>query len=194
MMKRPSFALAALAAVTLPSLAQASEGGLPQLDPEWFASQIFWLAVHFAVLYVVAATLILPRIAQALDRRETKLAGDLETADKLGKEASILKTAHEASLSSARTEAQAARAATMAATLADQVAAEKKLGEELARQALAAQERINQASAAMRARMRDVAAEATMDIVTRLSGVAVDRPTADAALGRLLDSQLKEVA
>jgi F-type H+-transporting ATPase subunit b len=194
MMKRPSFALAALAAVTLPSLAQASEGGLPQLNPEWFASQIFWLAVHFAVLYVVATTLILPRIAQALDRRDTKVSGDLETADKLGKEASALKTAHEASLSSARTEAQAARAATVAATLADQVAAEKKLGEELARQALAAQERINQASAAMRARMRDVAAEATMDIVTRLSGVAVDRSAVDAALGRLLDSQLKEVA
>lgn len=194
MMKRPSFALAALAAVTLPSLAQASEGGLPQLNPEWFASQIFWLAVHFAVLYVIATTLILPRIAQALDRRETKLAGDLETADKLGKEAGTLKTAHESSLSSARAEAQAARAATIAATLADQVAAEKKLGEELARQALAAQERINQASAAMRARMRDVAAEATMDIVTRLSGVAVDRPAVDAALGKLLDSQLKEVA
>lgn len=194
MMKRPSFAVAALAAVTLPSLAQASEGGLPQLDPEWFASQIFWLAVHFAVLYVVATTLILPRIAQALDRRETKLAGDLETADKLGKEATTLKTAHEASLSSARTEAQAARAATIAATLADQVAAEKKLGEELARQALSAQERINQASAAMRARMRDVAAEATMEIVARLSGVAVDRPAVDTALGKLLDSQLKEVA
>ena len=46
----------------------------------------------------------------------------------------------------------------------------------------------------MRARMRDVAAEATMEIVARLSGVAVDRPAVDAALGKLLDSQLKEVA
>mgnify|MGYP000041212232 FL=1 len=30
-----------------------SSGGLPQLDPTWFASQIFWLSITFIVLYVI---------------------------------------------------------------------------------------------------------------------------------------------
>ena len=33
----------------------ASSGGLPQFDPAWFPSQLFWLAVTFALLYVIFA-------------------------------------------------------------------------------------------------------------------------------------------
>lgn len=195
MTKRPSFALVATAALTLPSLALANEGGgLPQLDPTWYASEIFWLAAHFVVLYLIASKLILPRIAEALDRRESRISGDLEIAGSLEKESAAVRANHEASLSGARTEAQTTRESALAAALADQVAAEKQLGEELARRALAAQERINQASAAMRTRMRDVAAEAAIEIVARVGGTTIDRPSVDAALSRLLDGQLKEVA
>lgn len=194
MTKRPSFALAVLTAYALPSLAHASEGGLPQLDPTWFPSQIFWLAVHFFVLYLVAAKLILPGIAKSLEQRQTRLAADLDAARTLDREAHAAADAHEASLEGARTEAQATRDASIAAAQAEQVEAEKKLGEDLARKAAAAQERINQASAATRARMRDVAAETAMEIVAKLSGSPVDRQSVDAVLARLLDSQLKEVA
>ncbi len=56
-------------------------GGLPQFDPTWFASQIFWLAVTFAFLYLFFAKKALPDIASALDARETRIRTDIEKAE-----------------------------------------------------------------------------------------------------------------
>jgi F-type H+-transporting ATPase subunit b len=186
--------VALLAFLAVPVQAGAREGGLPQLDPAWFASQIFWLAVHFAALYLVAKHLILPRIAATLDRREGRIAGDLDQADRLNKEAQQAKRDYEAALVGARTEAQKLREQTQAELQAERAKAEHKMAEDAAAKTVAANERIAQASAAMRARMRDVAAEVTQDLVQKVAGVAVDRPAVEAALGRVLDDRLKEVA
>ncbi|MEC7136330.1 MAG: F0F1 ATP synthase subunit B, partial [Pseudomonadota bacterium] len=41
----------------------AESGGMPQLNPEFWVSQIFWLTLTFGVLYIVLAKLILPKIS-----------------------------------------------------------------------------------------------------------------------------------
>lgn len=183
----------ALLSFSLPAKA-AEEGGLPQFDPTWFASQVFWLAVHFIALYIIAAKLILPRLAKSLGNREQRISGDLEQADRLQKEATEARTSYEKVLAEARTSAQAVREQTLAQAAAEQAKAEQKLADELAKKSAEANEKIAQASAAVRARMRDVAAEASAEIVAKLTGSAADKPSIDAALSRILDARLKEVA
>ncbi len=39
----------------------AESGGMPQLDPEFWISQIFWLVLTFGFLYIVLSKLILPK-------------------------------------------------------------------------------------------------------------------------------------
>ena len=39
-----------------------SESGMPQLNTEYFASQIFWLVISFIILYIVMAKYALPKI------------------------------------------------------------------------------------------------------------------------------------
>ena len=44
-----------------PAYANSAEsGGMPQLDPEFWVSQIFWLTLVFGTLYIVLSKLILP--------------------------------------------------------------------------------------------------------------------------------------
>ena len=38
-------------------------GGMPQLDPEFWVSQIFWLTITFGILYFTLSKLILPKIS-----------------------------------------------------------------------------------------------------------------------------------
>jgi F-type H+-transporting ATPase subunit b len=82
------------------------QGGLPQLDPTWFPSQLFWLAATFVVMYFVVARGLLPKIQHVLDARENKLSGDLDAAANMKSQAAKAQTDYEASLKSARADAQ----------------------------------------------------------------------------------------
>jgi len=65
------------------NLIQASEsGGMPQLDPEFWLSQIFWLVITFGILYLVLSKLILPKISDNLEARKSQVLDNLELAEK----------------------------------------------------------------------------------------------------------------
>ena len=61
----------------------SAEAGMPQLDPKYWASQVFWLILVFAILYISIAKFYLPKIKQNLDDRENKIKEDLDEANKL---------------------------------------------------------------------------------------------------------------
>ena len=60
----------------------AESGGMPQLNPEFWISQIFWLTLTFGILYVILSKLILPKISQNLESRKSQILENIEAADK----------------------------------------------------------------------------------------------------------------
>ena len=60
---------------------------MPQLDPEFFVSQLFWLVVTFSFLLLFLWKVSLPRIGSVLEKRENKINNDIETAKQLQIEA-----------------------------------------------------------------------------------------------------------
>tara|TARA_Y100000590_G_scaffold269160_1_gene302266 strand:+ start:178 stop:768 length:591 start_codon:yes stop_codon:yes gene_type:complete len=60
----------------------AETGGMPQLNPEFWISQIFWLVLTFGVLYVVLSKLILPKISDNLETRKSQILENIESAGK----------------------------------------------------------------------------------------------------------------
>ena len=67
----------------------AESGGMPQLNPEFWISQIFWLILTFGILYVVLSKLILPKISTNLELRKSQISDNIEAADKQRKESEI---------------------------------------------------------------------------------------------------------
>ena len=57
-------------------------GGMPQLNPEFWISQIFWLTLTFGILYVVLSKLILPKISANLELRKSQIQENIEAAEK----------------------------------------------------------------------------------------------------------------
>ena len=71
----------------LVSIAQSSEsGGMPQLNPEFWISQIFWLILTFGILLVVLSKFILPNISKNIESRKLEILENIETAEKQRKE------------------------------------------------------------------------------------------------------------
>ncbi len=60
----------------------AESGGMPQLNPEFWVSQIVWLVFTFGVLYIVLSKLILPKISDNLESRKSQILENIETAEK----------------------------------------------------------------------------------------------------------------
>lgn len=80
----------------------ATGGGLPQLDTSTYPSQLFWLAVTFAILYFIFSRRSLPEISGVLENRQQHIQSDLETAEKLKNDAEKAQNAYETSLKEAR--------------------------------------------------------------------------------------------
>ena len=60
-----------------------AEGGMPQLNPEFWASQIFWLILIFSSLYIIMWKIFLPKITDSIENRKSRVIGDLNETRKL---------------------------------------------------------------------------------------------------------------
>ena len=60
---------------------------MPQLNPEFFASQLFWLAITFVFLFIFLWRVSLPRINSVQTKRENKIKEDIKKAKQLQAEA-----------------------------------------------------------------------------------------------------------
>lgn len=60
-----------------------SADGMPQFNAKSFNSQLFWLLLTFATLYLAITYVILPRIRENIRLRKNKIANDLERAENI---------------------------------------------------------------------------------------------------------------
>jgi len=55
---------------------------MPQLNPEFWFSQIFWLTLTFSILFIVLSKFILPKISENLESRKSKILENIQLAEK----------------------------------------------------------------------------------------------------------------
>jgi F-type H+-transporting ATPase subunit b len=157
---------------------------MPQIVqlPYIFASQLFWLAVVFGIIFFVIGRGMLPKIQSTVELREKQIADDLERAQAARSEAEGTEAAWRARMDVARADAariaQEAKQDSAAKTEAKVRAAADKLNAKVE----AAEARIRDAVAAARTEIETVSAEATRDMVARLTGIKIDAKEAAGAV------------
>ena len=60
----------------------AESGGMPQLNPEFWFSQIFWLIITFGIMFILLSKLVLPKISENLESRKAQILENIEAAEK----------------------------------------------------------------------------------------------------------------
>ena len=153
---------------------------MPQLNqlPEIFWSQLFWLAVVFAIIFFFIGRGMVPKIQSTVDARETQIADDLEKAQAARAAADQTEEAWRERMDAAR--AEAARIANEAkqASALDTEAKVKKAADKLALKVEASEKKLGEAVQSARAEIEAVAAELTQDLVSRLTGMKVEKTDA----------------
>jgi len=161
-------------------------GGFPPFNKETFASQLFWLVICFAALYVMASKLILPRMSTIIAARRDRIAGDLAEAGRMKDEADGAVAAYEKALADARSRAQAIATDTRDKLNATAETNRKDLEAKLHGRLAEAEKSIAATKSAAMANVAEVARDAAGAIVERLGGRMAD-PAAIAAAVRSLE-------
>jgi F-type H+-transporting ATPase subunit b len=154
-------------------------GGLPQFRMEYWAGQIVWLLLIFAILYVLIAKVFTPRLRKVFDTRAETIATAVAKARLAQDEAAAQAEAGQAQVVSARANALKiaadARAKAKAAASAKEAAEEAKLAA-----------RLEEAEASIRA-ARDTA----MGSVNGIAAETVQALVAHLGGGKLTDAQAR---
>ena len=81
MIKKIIFQTVFFSSLSLGKFFAAESGGMPQLNPEFWISQIFWLTLTFGILYIILSKLILPKISDNLESRKSQILENIEAAE-----------------------------------------------------------------------------------------------------------------
>ena len=163
--------------------------GLPQLDPTWWPSQLFWLTVTFGLLYWLMASKFLPALGAAIEERRDRIADDLDQAGDFKRQAEEAETAYNKSLSDAKARAQAIAAETRADVDKDIAAMQAETGKALEAQIAAAEARIADMKADAAAKVREAASDAAGAIVETLIDEAPAGDAVARAIAKIADAK-----
>lgn len=156
--------------------------GFPPFKTESFPSQIFWLVVTFAALFIVLWRVAGPRIAGAIGARKGQIESDLQAAEKHRAEAEAALAAYETALANARAKAHAEAEANRKVIEAEVEKAKAEADAEAHAAAAKAEAGIAAARAEAATHVTKAAQDAAADIVNRLIGVPVSPEQAAAAV------------
>jgi F-type H+-transporting ATPase subunit b len=162
--------------------AETHGGGLPQLDFSTWDSQIFWLAVALAVLYLLMSRIALPRIQSTIENRADTIADDLDRAAEFKRKAEAAQAAYEAALAAARAEAGRIAAEARAAMQKELAAAIAAADASIAERAAQSEKRIQAIRDEALTSVEQVATDTAQAIVAALLPGAADEAAVAAAV------------
>jgi F-type H+-transporting ATPase subunit b len=163
----------------------AESGGMPQLNPEFWVSQIFWLIITFGILYVVLSKLILPKINSNLELRKSKILDNIEAAEKQREESETKIKEYEDVISKSKNEAKIVFNQAREKVLKDinnkREVLEKQIDEEVKK----TEEEIKELRIKAPAKINKIAIETSSEIIQKLIGAEINNSSISAIVDDL---------
>lgn len=157
---------------------------MPQIEqlPYIFFSQLFWLGLVFGTIFFVIGRGMLPKIQGTVELRDAKIGEDLERAQAARAEADETEAQWRERMDAARGEAARLAHDAKQASASETEAKLNAAAEQINGKVESGEQRIREALTSARAEIESVAAEATQEMVARLTGIQVDRKEAAQAV------------
>jgi F-type H+-transporting ATPase subunit b len=172
---------------TTSSTAQDAGGGFPPFKTDTFPSQIFWLVITMALLFVVLWRFAGPRIKGTLSERRDLIHKEIETAQENKRKAEAATVAYETPLFEARERARAINSQYREKAAADMKAAEAAADAKAEKATSEAEARLAKIRAEAKTHIAEAARDAAIEIVSRLTGERISADDAAAAVRNVQD-------
>ena len=163
----------------------AESGGMPQLNPEFWVSQIFWLIITFGILYIVLSKIILPKININLEQRKSRISDNIEAADKQRKVSETKLKEYDEIISKSKSEAKnifnQAREKALKDINAKKEILDKQINEEIKK----AEDEISKLKQGAPEKITKIAIETSSELIKKLIGAEVNNSSISAIVDDL---------
>ena len=163
----------------------AESGGMPQLNPEFWISQIFWLTLTFGILYLVLSKLMLPKISANLETRKSQILENIEAAEKQREDSEMKLKEYEEIISKSKLEAKTifnqAREKALKDINAKKEVLEGQIDEEISK----AEEEIKTLRNGAPDKINKIAIETSSELIQKLIGAEVNNSSISAIVDDL---------
>ena len=152
----------------------ASDEGMPQLNTEFWISQIFWLTLIFGSLYLLLSKLILPKISDNLESRKSQITENIESAEKQRKESDQKLKDYEKLINDAKNEAKSIFNQTREKILRDVNNKKESLEKEIHEEINKAEKEILDLKKKSHEKINIIAIETSSDLIKQIIGAEVN--------------------
>jgi len=163
----------------------AESGGMPQLNPEFWVSQIFWLTLTFGILYVVLSKLILPKISDNLESRKSQILENIEAADKQREDSELKLKEYEKIISKSKLEANSIFNQAREKALKDIGAKKEVLDKQIDDEIVEAEKEIKALQNSAPDKINQIAIETSSELIQKLIGADVNKSSISAIVDDL---------
>ena len=184
------FFLCAWILYTNPAL--GSEPGMPQLNTEYWAAQIFWLIVIFSVLYLIIWKIFLPKITYSIENRRSRLVNDLDEVQKLKESAE--KKLHEYNLIIEQSKKEAKKIIEYGQKKLDLDIEnkKKKFNDEIEKELVAIEEEIKVLKKSSVSNINQIATETTTEIIKQIINSEVNKSSVSAIVNEIAKKHMEK--
>ena len=188
MLKRIIIQIFALNFVLVTSAQSGESGGMPQLNPEFWVSQIFWLVLTFGLLYIILSKLILPKISKNLESRKSQILENIETAEKQREESEKKVKEFEKIILDSKIEAKNYFNEARQKILEDITIKKNSLDKDIDDEISAAEQEIKNLKTASSEKIKNIAIETSSELIKQLIGEEVN----NSSISAIVEEQSKK--
>ena len=152
-----------------------SEAGMPQLNPEFWLAQIFWLLLTFFSLYLIIWKIFLPKIVNNIETRKHKIVNDLHEAQKLKESAEKKLNEYNKIIENSKKESKKIIEENRKKLEKDIDNKKNKINEEIDQEISSAETEINSLKKSSLTNIKEIASETSAEIIRQLIDSEVNK-------------------
>jgi len=169
-----------------------SEAGMPQLNPEFWAAQIFWLILIFTSLYLIISKIFLPKITYSIENRKSKIVNDLNEANKLKENAEEKLKEYNKIIQDSKNEAKKIAANSKKKLDRDIKNKKQKFSDEIEKELITAEKEIKDLKKSSLSNISKIAAETSAEIVKKIIDTEVNKSNVSAIVDELIKRKIEK--
>ena len=163
----------------------AESGGMPQLNPEFWISQIFWLILTFGTMYVVLSKFILPKISNNLESRKSQILENIEAAEKQREDSEAKLKEYDEVILKSKSEAKTMFNQTREKPLKDIMAKKEDLDQQIDDEINKAEKEIEVLRVSAPDKINKIAIETSSELLEKLIGSGINSSSISAIVNDL---------